>query len=43
MIRFLDNPEKMRRYGERALERAEIYKPEKYREDLKEIFDQILS
>jgi len=43
MIRFLDNPEKMRRYGERALERAEIYKPEKYREDLKVIFDQILS
>ena len=43
MIRFLDNPEKMRRYGEQALERAEIYKPEKYREDLKAIFDQILS
>ena len=43
MIRFLDNPEKMRKYGEHALERAHIYKPEKYREDLIAIFDQILS
>jgi glycosyltransferase involved in cell wall biosynthesis len=43
MIRMLDNPEKMEKYGKMALERAGIYQPEKYREDLKKIFDQILA
>ena len=43
MIRFLDNPAKMQKYSKYALERANVYKPEKYREDLKAILHQILS
>ena len=43
MIRMLDNPARMKNYGEKAGERAEIYQPERYREDLKRIFEQILS
>ena len=43
MIRMLDNPARMKEYGEKAGERAEIYQPERYREDLKRIFEQILS
>ncbi len=41
IIRMLDNKERMAHYGQKALERARVYEPDKYGEDLFKILEEV--